>query len=163
METVKKSEEVRDKARVPKLGAARMKLAEFDRSIFSVSPEQGITLDDMKRPEFWSHVSAKMKPGDRIEVISEDNEWFAELIVISSSRQWAKVSVLRFVELAQDPSLSAFDMNAVENSGFEVKWGGNTDKFRVTRNSDKEVVHRGSSTKAEAERWLVDYLKALAK
>lgn len=145
-----------------KLNTSNLREAEYERKIYAVTPEHGTTIEQMLDPAYWANVGYKFKPGDRIEVISEDSTWFAELLVIAAARLWAKVSTLRFVELttavagdatktSTPPADSAFD-------DYIIKWGTGSTKFRVVRKQDKEVIREGFATKRDAEAWLLDHL-----
>jgi hypothetical protein len=153
-------------ARAIKLPPARMRLAEFVRSVHAITPEVGVTREDFKRPDFWGNVSNMLKPNDRIEVVAQDGEFFAEFLVVSCGKQFAKVVELRYVELAEhmpEDNEERFDVNSLAAGDYEIKYGNNEDKFRVIRKSDKEILHKGSATKAEAGKWLDEYLVAMEK
>ena len=128
----------------------RLKLAESTRMIFSVTPEQGVEFKDMLKPEYWAHVGAKLHPGARIEVLAEDNTWFAELFVVACARNWAKVTTLRFVELAESETPSD------PEDLYDTNWGGANARHRVIRKTDKAVIKDGFATKADAKRWILD-------
>ena len=129
----------------------RLKQAEYTRNVFSVVPEFGTKLEDMLKPEYWAHTGAKLHPTDRIEVIAEDNTWFAELFVVSCARNWAKVTTLRFVELAES---TPDETPAIE---YKINWGGQNVKHRVVRLSDNATIKDGFASAAEAKKWLADY------
>lgn len=161
-EQVKKSEEVRNRNRSPKLNVGRLTLAEFGRAVYVATPEKGVTLDDMKEPSYWGHIANRLKPNDRIEAVAEDGEFFVEFIVMACGTQWAKVVMLRHVELnGVEEGTDRFDETQVGFEQYDIMWGGNNDKFRVVRKDDNEIVHKGSITKVAAQQWLADYIKAL--
>lgn len=135
------------------LTADRIKLAEYVRNIFVIVPELNTKLEDMLRPAFWSHVAAKLHPSDRIEVIAEDGTYFAEFYVVSCGRNWAKVSLLRMHELAEDTP----EVTKAVSSEYEVQWAGGQEKARVIRLVDKQVLQAGLSSKKEAAEWLAKY------
>lgn len=143
-----------------KLIVPRFKNAEFERVIYQACPENGVTFEDVCQPEFWSHVAEKLKPMDRIEVLAEDGSYFAELLVVDAGRLFAKVAVLRFVELA---SLDVPEDLASTLAEFKVEFKGPTLKHCVIRQSDKQVVQEGIQRKADAEAWIREHLKAIAR
>lgn len=151
---------IRGSGKPAKLTPARLKAAEFDRTIWRARLENGADLSDIIHPEYWAHVSRQFKPGDIIEVIPDDNTSFTVLYVLAASSNWAKVLELSHKNFLGDDEEQESDAGSDELD-FEVKWGGNTDRFRVIRKSDGEVVHSGSPTKADAEKWLTDYKIAL--
>lgn len=145
-----------------KLNVARLKQADYVRTVHSAAIELGVTREDYLSREFWGHVAAQLKPNDRIEMVAEDGEFFAEVIVVACGRQWAQVAELRFIELTQHENDVRLDDTASGSGDYEVKWSNNADKWRVIRKSDKEVIHKGEATRISAENWLAEYLKALA-
>lgn len=136
----------------------RLREAEAERHVWMHTPASGITFEDVQKPDYWSHVAAQLRPCARIEVISEDMSWFGELLVLDSDRLWAKVAPLRFVELASrevPPEIAA--------SGYEVAYKGPEKKHVVIRKSDKAIVQEGIARKADAEAWVTEHLKTLAR
>lgn len=151
-------EVIEKKATQRKLTAPRFKNAEYERTIWQASIEAGVPFEDVQKPEFWGHVAENLKPLARIEVIAEDLSYFAELIVIDCDRLWAKTQVLRFVDLRSDV---AEDLLPAMSSGFKVEYKGPTKKHVVIRLADNEIVQEGIATKAEANAWVAEHLKAL--
>jgi hypothetical protein len=127
--------------------------AEYVRNIYSATPEHGTPYENILVPEYWKHIASNFRPGDRIEVVSEDGAWFAELFVVSTGKQWVKVFPLRFVELSE----SAPDEQPAGTSSHNVEWRGPKRKWSVERNSDKEVIKDGFATKGEALGWLTQF------
>lgn len=134
-----------------KLTMNNMQEADFTRNIFAITPEQGTTLQDMLKPEYWAHVATKLRPNSRIEVVAEDSTWFAELFVVSVGRTWAQVSLLRFVELTESV------VPAIPSAKFVIKWRGAKHKHCVMRVADNAVLHDGFATAADANKWMVEY------
>lgn len=135
----------------------RFEQAEFVRAIHFATPDEGTTPEDVLKPEYWAHVASQLRPGSRIEVVPEDGAWFGEYYVAASSRNWAKVVPLRVVELA-----SKIETPILEGAKHAITWGGQLQKYRIVRLSDKTVIKQGFATKAEAEKGLADYELALA-
>lgn len=130
-----------------KLIESQFTSAEFSRNLWTVTPEPGTAFETVLKPEYWAHVAKKLRRGDRIEVLSEDNSYFAELIVLSAAPLWAKVAVLRNVELATAPKAEA------SQDDFEIKHRGKM-KWSVLRKSDKAILKEGLDTREQAEAWL---------
>lgn len=142
----------------------RVKLAESARNHWVVTVEQGTSRDELKRPEFWALVSKTFRPYDRIEVRSDDGSYFAEYLVLSADRAWAKVHELRYEPLGtQDVSLTQ-SAEAQLRSKYAVAYRGphllhcveRTDGTKVERLTEK------LQTKVEAMTWLENHLKAVA-
>lgn len=132
--------------------------AEFRRNEWFAAPEAGTTLEQILDPDFWSHVSGRVKPLDIIEVLPEDASFYARLMVTSCSRIHAKVVVLYHKSLVD---AGVAEPTPDDAGQYEVKWLGPSGKFGVLRTKDKHTVKSGFSTKPEAEIYLQDYVKAL--
>lgn len=149
-----------------KLQPPRLRAAEFERTIYTATPEHGTVFEDMLKPQYWANVAYKFKPGDRIEITAENGDWFAELMVVAAARLWAKVAVLRYVELAEaklTEGQAASDLVGLDPvDDYEVKWSGPSVKWRVLRKADNHPLRDGFQTKDEAENWLKDYVKAVS-
>jgi len=152
---------VEKKTEARKLIIPRFKDAAYERNVWQASIENGVAFDEVVKPEFWAHVAARLKPNDHIEVVAENGEYFGELLVIESGRLWAKVAVLRFVELSAAEVPAALLASAA--SGYKVEYKGPTLKHVVIRLSDNEIVHEGIARKADAELWVNEHLKTLAR
>jgi hypothetical protein len=135
------------------LASNRLHFAEHRRNIFTVTPEHGTPYEAILREDFWAHVSVKMKPGDRIEVLAEDGSYFAELLVQDAGRLYAKVAPLRHIKLdAVDVKEGGLAME-----GFEVVWKGPQLKWCVTRGKDRL---KDGMDKASAIQWMQSHAKA---
>lgn len=134
-----------------KILQAQVKTAEFVRTVWCLTAEHGATLADVSKPESWAHVARAFKAGDRIEVVPESGEWFAELYVRSATSNGLKVVVLREVVFDEPPAPAAS-----EPEDYDVSYS-KTEKWRVVRKSDKAVMVSGLASKAEGEAWLVEH------
>lgn len=143
---------------MPILSVDRLKGAEYERIVHVATPGAGHTRADMLRPAYWSHVSPKLKPYDRVEVRAEDGTYFAELLVLACDRTWARMYALSWHELSTaDVSLT----EAVSaSSKFEVKHTPGL-RWHVVRKSDRQVMMRDGQTRDEAETWVKEYVKTV--
>jgi hypothetical protein len=140
------------------LQAARFMPAEYTRVIYQAVPEDGATIDDVLKPEYWAHVAHKLKPGHRIEILAEDGSWFAEILVRDVGRVWAKVALLRHKE---------FDGPISNEAGswadhLRIRHLVGPQKWRVERKSDGAVLRHGLETRDAAETWAKSHLQAMA-
>jgi hypothetical protein len=140
------------KSLAPKLTPDRFKAAEFVRVVYAVTPAVNTDLDHILKPEYWSHVAANLSPLSRIEVVAEDNSWFAELIVLSSGLNWAKVRLLRYI-----PLVDGFPEEKKQEDDFEILYAGVKARFRVIRKSDRTTVKEGFPSQQEALKWVREY------
>lgn len=138
------------------LNQSRFNQAEYVRNIWAVTPEAGTKVEDMLDPAFWSHVAASLKPWDKIEVRAEDGTFYAELLVLQSARNWAKVRLLSRVELKDAMP------EGREVDGHIIKWAGPHAKWRVIRSTDNAVIHEKAESEAAANKWLTDHLRVTA-
>lgn len=139
------------------LHPSRKQLAAHNRQIWDVVPESGVTIEDLKRPQFWAHVSMDYRPGDQIEVRAEDGSYFARLFVLDAGPGYAKVHVL------ENHALEVIEPGSETTlAGHSVVWSGPHTKFRVMRDEDKKVLKDGFQQKTDAITWLLSYGKAIA-
>lgn len=97
------------------LTANRVHLRQFVRADYDIEFPSDVTVDDVKRPEFWqvmTHVGEdrKLHPmaGDRIEGFSEDGRRWFSLLVVDSAPGKVAVDVLDAREYPE-PSLDMVD------------------------------------------------------
>ena len=75
--------------RAPQIGEGRVMGSEYARQDWVANLEDGTTLEDIMRPEFWSHNAARFQPYATIECRAEDGTWIAYLVVTGCDRTWA--------------------------------------------------------------------------
>lgn len=140
---------------VPMIRESRLNFVEFARQTHHAVPEEGTRLEDILKDDFWSLVSAKFKPGDLIEVHAEDGTFFAELYVRAAGRNWAKVALLRNVEL--EPVQAA-----IVSPEFDIAWKGPHRKFSVLRLSDSQIIKDGFEAREQAADYIKSHVRAMA-
>lgn len=140
------------------LNPSRFALDEHTNQNWTLTVESGTTLDDVLKPEFLSNVSKQMRPYDRIRVRVDSGEWYAELLVLTCGRAWAKLVVVFKIDLAEN-SLEELEGDIMD--AYFVKWQGPHNKFCVIRKVDKEPIKEQCETKQEAQNWLSSYLLTL--
>ncbi len=133
------------------LGSKKLELANngIRFNVFRATPEIDTPVSAMLDRGYWAHVSANLRPGDKIEVIPEDFSYFAELIVIDAGKLYANVRLLRNEPLSEPIKVKA---------GYDIKWAGPYAKFRVVRG--KDVLQEGFADKSDANAWLENHVKA---
>ena len=134
------------------LHETRFGAAEYKRNDHVVDAEAGTTIADILSPSYWSFVATKLTDYDRIEVRLETGEWIAELLVVEHGRNWARVKMLQKYDLT-----TAEASPVTDKFKHHVEYKGPHHKHCVIRDADQEIIHRGVSTKEEAQRWLVEY------
>lgn len=142
----------------PKPTDARMKLADFQRNRFVVTPEKGVEVNDLLQPAYWAHIATKFRPYDEVTVIPEDGSFYAKLLVIACDRLWAKMHLLEDHDLTPTRK----DMPQVEFDGYAVEWKGPLSRFAAIRKSDGVVLKDLFQNQLEGWQWLDGYMKTLA-
>lgn len=141
-----------EKKRDVKLNHTRMKEGQFVRNLWVVTVEQGVNRDDLMNPGFWAHVAFQLRPYDRLEVRSDDGLFFAEYLVLSCERTYAKVKELSWASLtSQDVAMSQEDLEQ-----YEYKFRGPHAKHSVIRKSDGVVMVEKLETQDQAKQWIID-------
>ena len=129
-----------------KATAGQVQIQETARNVWIFRPTEDITKEDMLRPAFWTHVARQMRVNDRIEVLSQDASWYAELIVRAVGPLEVATGLLAFTQ---------FDAIAAPSEDeYLVAWKGPTAKWRITRVSDKQTLREGFASEALAKAWL---------
>jgi len=138
-------------------------LAESSIARVRVYAPAGVKPDDMVTVAFWSNVASMfVRIRERgecfIDALAEDGSWYAEFLVRDAGRNWAKVSLLRKVQLEQ----VQISRSVALLPGHTVSHGGPVGKWRVVRDSDARVLKDKFATEGDAYAWLSEYAKGLA-
>lgn len=136
---------------------SRMKLAEQERQDWIANAEYGVTLDDILKPEYWSHMAQLMTAGDHIEIRAEDMAWVAEVYVYQVGRNWAKVVLWKHLQLTEDLE------EPKELAAFKVMWRGPQHKFAVIRLSDNTPIREEFVSKEEATAWMHEHERLIGE
>lgn len=133
------------------LGPTGLESAEYRRNMWIATAAKTTNPQDLEDPNYWAHVAAKLAPWNKVEVRSEDGTWYAEVLVLESSRNWARVCMLPGFPLR----LTTADVSQTLSlpKGFEVVHRG-PKKWSVVRSLDRAVMHEGEQTKTGALEWL---------
>lgn len=117
-------------------------------------PEPDTPIEALMFPAYWAHVAKQLQPGHRIEVLSQDGGWWANIIVRAVGRAEAQVQVLQHEVLGDKEMLAK-----APDADFDVKWRGPARKFGVIRKSDGELVKEDLPTKEDAQRWVAQTMR----
>lgn len=143
--------------KAPALHANLMRLAEYERNVYCVSVPPGVPFKSVLAPEFWVHTSRLLKVGDKLEVLAQGGAWYAELKVARVDPFSVRMWPLHYVDLtARDAAADAMDA-----ADYFVQLGG-PHKWRVLRKSDRQILHIGEATEADAKSWLDEYVAGRA-
>ena len=118
-------------------------------------PDAGTPFTELLKPAYWANIK-KLPTNAHIHVDAEDGSYYAELKVLKVGQGFAKVFVLRHVELEEagaDPAVT---------DGYEIQFRGPIVKHRVVRLKDGHVLKDKLDTWDDANGWLRDHKRMLA-
>lgn len=144
----------------PEFQQHRMQLAETQRIIYQAVVDPKVKRADLQKPEFWKHVARKLQPYTRLEVVTDDGQYFCELLVLNAGHNWAAVKELRYIEL--DSKTDVIKQSSAMDQ-YEIAWKGPIHKHVVLRKEDGEIVKSQMGTRKEAETFLSEYIKVITK
>lgn len=142
------------------MNLTRMRQAEFVRTDYVLIAHATNTPEDIVRPEYYAHVSDKMKARDRLTVWADNMTWMAELVVLEVGRGWARVHPLSLTEFGTSASIKGL---TIERDGYRVTHRGEFSQWSVIRMADSEVVSEGHGSQGGAVDWLDNHLKAIKR
>lgn len=117
----------------------------------------GITADHVMDPNIWQHVTNKLKPDDRIEIVARDGSLDMEVrvIAIDPEGHWAQVRPLRVWQ--DDPMAPAVQVGPVADPEGYVIQRDPVQGYRILRGRD--LVAKDFATENDARAALAN-LKA---
>lgn len=136
----------------------RFELAAGRRNVWQATAEAGVSIDDLKRPDYWAHISNQVRLNDKFEVVTDDGGCYAEFLVRDCGSGYVKVSAL--------PNTIVFSESiepgaAIPESDYEVRWSGPHTLFRVLRKSDGKMLQERIANKTDANIWITNHMKAM--
>lgn len=138
----------------------RIQIGEAARNVYFVTVEPHTTKEELMDPSFWAHVAPKLTPFSRLEVTTDDVQYFLELLVVNCGTKWAVVKELKYLTLNGDEDFIEFENKMAE---YEIKWKGPKLKFSVIRKKDNETMKDSMGSKEEAATFLREYIKVINK
>lgn len=135
---------------------------EFVRNDWRYVAPHGVPLETVKAPEYWSHVARKLRRGDTIEVLAEDNTFDCTYRVVSVVGLLVHLRPLR-EWLSNEPAPAAETDIEVVTPQARVQFIPRGDhKWRVL-NAAGEVVSKGHETREAAETEMHRYLASTGR
>ncbi|MGE4077400.1 MAG: hypothetical protein AB7F22_17730 [Reyranella sp.] len=144
------------KQRLVQLSPGDFNSAEQKRNIWDVVADADVEPEHVVKPEYWAHVSAKLREWDRIEVRHCAGLWLMELVVRSAGHAGAQVAVLRKTVFSDSKIPESID-----KSGFRIDFVRGRG-WRVLRKSDQRLIKDGFRTVSEAAHYIEDNLQVAA-
>lgn len=142
------------------LTPTRFSLAEFKRTIHYVTPEAGTAFKQVLDPTYWVHVARSLAVGSKIELLAEDNSYYAELLVVDKIDGGVIVRPIFHTEMEKT------EAREIDYDGHIIKYAGPVHLHQVIRKAkgDKEkvVLKSGLRTKREAMDYIDGQNKARA-
>lgn len=140
------------------LNEMRFGQREFQQNEWFAIADKGTTIEDLLSRDYWANNAAKLRPKDKIAVMTEDRRMYVELIVFVTGTNWAEVRVLGTPIIVDN--LSARSGAA---SDFDIVDGGLARKWMIVRRSDGRVVKGDGTLQTEdaARAWLREFLQSL--
>ncbi len=137
-----------------KLLENRFGLASYLSNVWRVTTPDGVSEDDILRPEFWAHVAGKIRPCDEIIVVPDDQKFRLHLFVTDAGKQWVKVEKIGRIDFKT--------ADAAPDASHAVKWRGPVAKWSVIRKSDGAVIRDRLESDDAAQQYARDLDRTLA-
>lgn len=131
-----------------RLHASRFFEAEGKRNTWRVFPDGSTTYEELFEANWWGLVAAKLRRYDFIEVIADNDSYFAELLVMSVGKTQAFMKELRKIDI------SISEMAEADES-YDAKWKGPYSKWAVIRESDGTKIKDGFDTADDARAYIL--------
>lgn len=112
------------------------KLAELAHNTWFGTAEFGVTIDDVRSPDYWVHHYNTVKVDDHIQVQAKDDSFFVWLRVVGVTNTGVFVSELM-------SRIGTPEVVQPSEDSFRVDGPAGEDKWRIIRNADGTVVSKG--------------------
>lgn len=137
--------------KITPIAPSAMELFEQRATVWSVKGSAGATREDIEKPEYWSVVSDKLRPGDMLWHKSHDGRWLAEVLIVDAEKGFAThAEILRVIDL---PDLSLRNYSEVP-PGYALRQDVHTQRWSAVRLKDEVPLVREQLNRADALREL---------
>ncbi len=143
------------KTNVPQ--ASRLKLAEFGRNVYQYIAPEGSNVEDYLDRDFWASFSMKFNTRDRIEIVEEFGDWFAEIFIRSLDVNGVDVVLLRKHEIG---GVGPTGGNRGLVDGLHSEWRG--EHFRWAAMDGDQVLRENFVSQSEADKWLRSHAEVIS-
>lgn len=140
------------------LSGRQFVMADFEFGRFGARVPAGTTLKQILAPEYFRNHASRLKPGARIEVVSDDNNLDAELRVLRVTNTSVSCRALRVYE-ANDKPVEKKSKKIELSDSVSVEWGGPNHKYRIMHSG--EIVQHGFAEKDAAVAAAKAYIEGL--
>ena len=136
------------------LSPGRVKEQEFEVLRYEVVVPDGVTVDDLKNPLFWSTHAERFRQHTELRITPDNGTWMARAIVLQATRNWAKIFIESFHDLDKPEDIGDSDT-------FEVVWKGRHLKWCVIHKANQNIIKQELASRAEATNYMRDYEKTV--
>lgn len=136
----------------PALRRDACKLREHANHEWRIVAARGVPRDRLCQSDYWSVVADQFLPYDKLFIISEGRDWYAEALVLECGRGYASVIELCFHPL---PALLVSGEGLPPNH--EIYHAGPDKRYCVKRCSDGVVMGEGFNSRDEAVEFLISH------
>ena len=148
-------------AKQHRLEHGRWGLAEYKKQHWVIEAESGVTPAVLQDESYWANLASQMKPWDTVEVRTDDGTMWAEGLVLSCGRNYAKIHLLRVEKLStKDVEQSQVSQR---QTALTFKWLHRGPRKHSIVRSDGQIMHEGADTKQQALQWAADNGIAMPK
>ncbi len=141
----------------------RLTMATAIRRVFHYTVESGKSVDDtiamLGKPMFWSKVGNLLRPLDHVEVVDDNQSFFAECIVLRADN--ADGVVLKLLRGVMLDGAGTSDTIMRDRTGMQAVYKGPHLKWCVLRGDD--VLSDRHQSEAAAHAWINQQTRAHAK
>lgn len=137
----------------------RWQLREFRDPGHHVVLERGTRYEAVFEPSFWANIAtkAKFQPGQSVRVVNDELTIFADLVILDCGRNWATMA--EYYKRTLDELVKSRPP-LKQQPRHRTEFAGPIDKWRVIRD-DNQVIKAGMPSEAEANGYMLDYLRRL--
>lgn len=145
-----------DKKRVQNLLHTAFSLREYKIQSHAAFPAYGVTFDDLFDPLYWAAVAPKVKPMDKIYIYPEGGAYYAELLVTAVTSR--SVMLKKLIHLDLDAGVEDF-----ADPEYSITYRNPDTKFVIMRTADLSILKSGLHSKEDAQIWLAEHKKLVAR
>lgn len=157
-EVTELSELYQQPARLAQAKGERFGPASSQRNLWHYHAAAGSTVEQYLQPSFWRLLERRLRPLDRIEIVEELGEWFAEIIVKSIGPDGVEVGLIRHSVVGGAGPVGA---KRPLTPGYRINFGGAFQKWCVF--GGDRLLMSGFPTETAANGWMDDHIAVSAK
>lgn len=143
MKAAQKTQQPEPKAKINRLNESRLQPGSYFSRPFQAMAIAGLTLSDVMEPSFWASVASRFKRYDTIQLMTDDQAFYAHLMVTDvAPRIGVQLAILSYVEIPKVDN----ELPQIEDNYQIMQQGG---KWSILR-KDGVYIRQGLDSKDEA-------------